>query len=762
MATAYVQLGGGAQPAVTVKITEVAAGEFRFEVTQSGAVIGDLRGLFFDVARESLVSGAGTQAAVSALQAKTQAGAVIGSITTAAVADGDDSVTGVGGGDNTMNGALAFNGVAQEAKGYDVGLEFGTSGIGKDDVGAVAFTLKLSGMTLADVAGQDFGVRMTSVGLLGGDRGASVKLTGSAFVAVEDANDTIQGGAQEDTVATGDVLQDTVATLGGGRMTETLTWASLDGGATRLAFGQACALGSTGATIVLNADGTYSIDASGADALSAIQSVPFVVTYGVAQTYFDAAGHKVGQLAETSTLSFDIKGVNDAPVVSGVVIGAAVEDGDVSSLNALANASDVDDGDVLSVVGVPAVLPAGVSYDAAAKTFVLNPAAYQGLAEGQTAVVTVNYGVSDGIAVTPGQVQWTVTGVNDAPVVTGAVTGLATEDAAVSPLNALANASDVDAGAVLTVTDLPAALPAGVSYDAAAQAFVLNPGDAAYQSLGHGETTTVVVTYGVSDGFVTTPASVQWTLTGANDAPIVTGAVTGLATEDGAKVTLNALQNAWDVDAKDVLVVVSPQDLPAGVTFDAATQSFTLDPAHAAFQTLNAGQSTVVTVSYGVFDGVATTPATVQWTVAGVNEPAATPVTPVTPVPPTPPTADNFPLAPKDLSHVTFYFDLTPQDQTDQAFFFAKVETPGAVNDDLDSWYHQAVDRIVALNPNLAQAELVGAAIKYGSPQSGGGEFYYGLDGDLDQDAVPTGHLIQGSEYKLYAGGVTYGYDSLF
>ncbi|MCR5874106.1 hypothetical protein LRS10_07965 [Phenylobacterium sp. J426] len=88
MSTAYVQLGGGAQPAVTVKITEVATGEFRFEVTQSGLVVGDLRGLFFDVAREALVSAAGNQAAVSGLVAKTQAGAVIGSVTTAALADG--------------------------------------------------------------------------------------------------------------------------------------------------------------------------------------------------------------------------------------------------------------------------------------------------------------------------------------------------------------------------------------------------------------------------------------------------------------------------------------------------------------------------------------------------------------------------------------------------------------------------------------------------------------------------------------------------
>src|SRR5207245_772241 len=42
-----------------------------------------------------------------------------------------------------------------------------------------------------------------------------------------------------------------------------------------------------------------------------------------------------------------------------------------------------------------------------------------------------------------------------------------------------------------------------------------------------------------------------------------------------------------------------------------------LDPANAAFQHLAAGQTTVVTVNYGVSDGTATTPAAVSWTVTG-------------------------------------------------------------------------------------------------------------------------------------------------
>ncbi|MBP2238278.1 VCBS repeat-containing protein, partial [Sinorhizobium kostiense] len=315
-----------------------------------------------------------------------------------------------------------------------------------------------------------------------------------------------------------------------------------------------------------------------------------------------------------------ITGSNDAPVVSGAVTGKATEDGTAVTLVALANASDVDDATTLEVVGVPA-LPAGVSYDPATQAFTLDPtdAAYQHLAAGQSTVVTVSYGVSDGIATTPASVSWTVTGTNDAPVVNGAVTGEATEDGTAVTLQAIANASDVDDATTLQVVGVPA-LPAGVSYDPATQAFTLDPTDAAYQHLAAGQTTVVTVSYGVSDGIATTPASVSWTVTGTNDAPVVNGAVTGEATEDGTAVTLDARDNTTDVDDATTLEVVGVPALPAGVSYDLATQTFTLDPTDAAYQHLAAGQSTVVTVNYGVSDGVATTPASVSWTVTGSND----------------------------------------------------------------------------------------------------------------------------------------------
>src|SRR5919202_818066 len=133
----------------------------------------------------------------------------------------------------------------------------------------------------------------------------------------------------------------------------------------------------------------------------------------------------------------------------------------------------------------------------------------------------------------------TLTGTNDAPVVSGAVTGSATEDGASSTLNALANASDVDDNTTLSVVNVPGSLPAGVTYDAGTHTFTLDPSNAAYQHLAEGQTTVVSVSYGVSDGIATSTASVQFTVTGTNDVPVVSSTVSGNATEDGSTVTLD-------------------------------------------------------------------------------------------------------------------------------------------------------------------------------------------------------------------------------
>ncbi|WP_054772567.1 VCBS domain-containing protein [Methylogaea oryzae] len=331
------------------------------------------------------------------------------------------------------------------------------------------------------------------------------------------------------------------------------------------------------------------------------------------------------------TVTVTVNGTNDAPVVSGAVTGAATEDGASSSLNALANASDVDHNTTLNVTNVPTTLPAGVSYDAGTHTFTLNPgnAAYQSLAQGETTTVTVNYSVSDGITSTPATASWTVTGTNDAPVVSGAVTGTATEDGASSSLNALANASDVDNNTTLSVTDVPSTLPAGVSFDAQTNTFTLNPGNAAYQSLAQGETTTVTVNYSVSDGITSTPATASWTVTGTNDAPVIdAGSVATGSVQEDVKTAVSGQLTATDVDngaTQSWSVQGSADGTYGSLAVDGTGQwTYTLHNSAANVQALAAGESHTETFTVRVADEHgAYSDQTVNVTVTGSNDAAA-------------------------------------------------------------------------------------------------------------------------------------------
>ena len=291
---------------------------------------------------------------------------------------------------------------------------------------------------------------------------------------------------------------------------------------------------------------------------------------------------------------------------------------------------DVDAGDTLHIDslhlsatdqnGNPLNIP--VAYTLVGNQLTIDPSQFVSLAAGQKVILEADFNLVDSQGhATPTSATLTVIGINEAPTVSGPVTGAATEGGAPSVLNALANAADVDTGTTLSVVGLPGTLPAGVSYNAASHSFTLDPNNPTFQHLAQGEQTTVTVSYGVSDGTATTPASVSWTVTGIDEAPTVSGPVTGAATEGGAASVLNALANAADVDSGTTLSVVNvPGTLPAGVSYDTASHSFTLDPTDPAFQGLAQGAQTTVTVSYGVSDGIATTPASVSWTVTGINE----------------------------------------------------------------------------------------------------------------------------------------------
>ncbi|MDB5465667.1 MAG: hypothetical protein JWQ46_429, partial [Phenylobacterium sp.] len=211
---------------------------------------------------------------------------------------------------------------------------------------------------------------------------------------------------------------------------------------------------------------------------------------------------------------------------------------------------DQDNPAIAALQGVSA-LGATISIVGGKIAYLANGAALDALSAGELVTDTFTYTMQVGNgALSQATVTVTVTGVNDAPIVKGAVLGAATEGGATVSLDALASASDVDHGTTLMVVNAPANLSAGVTYDAITHRFTLDPTNAAYNHLAAGATQTVTVRYDVSDGMVATPGgAVSWTVTGVNDPAVISGSKAGDVTEDApTKHTASGVLTVTDPD----------------------------------------------------------------------------------------------------------------------------------------------------------------------------------------------------------------------
>lgn len=163
--------GVGGAPGVEVYVEESGTGALLFNVSvlDTASLTADLRGLFFRLADATKLVGlkaTSTDGTVTDFQAI------------------DNKVIDLGDGAN-MNGAVT------KTNAFDVGVEFGTQGIGKDDIQDSAFTLSntANNLTLDDIAQTLFGARLTSVGSPTGSRSDSAKLTATAPAAPDARND---------------------------------------------------------------------------------------------------------------------------------------------------------------------------------------------------------------------------------------------------------------------------------------------------------------------------------------------------------------------------------------------------------------------------------------------------------------------------------------------------------------------------------------------------------------------------------------------
>ena len=275
--------------------------------------------------------------------------------------------------------------------------------------------------------------------------------------------------------------------------------------------------------------------------------------------------------------SFDltVTNTNDAPTAADDTVAT----GENASVGAavLANDSDPDVGDVLSVTGV--TLQGGLgSAGLSGNDVTFDPGTdfdYLGVSDSTT--VDIDYTVSDGNGGSDtGTLTVTVNGTNDGP--TAADDTVATGENASVSAAVLGNDSDPDASDVLSVTGvtLTGAGAAGIS----GNNVTFDPGSA-FDSLAAGDTATVSIDYTVSDGNGgSDTGTLTVTINGANDGPTAPTDVNGAADTVAENATIGAAvgitAQATDVDAGDTVTYGLTDDAGGRFAIDSVTGAVTV------------------------------------------------------------------------------------------------------------------------------------------------------------------------------------------
>jgi VCBS repeat-containing protein len=309
------------------------------------------------------------------------------------------------------------------------------------------------------------------------------------------------------------------------------------------------------------------------------------------------------QIASTSIADLSLH-INQAPTGMPVGVLAGMQDQPVTiALADLLNGLSDPEGSALEVTGVTADQPGTVTQNADGSWSFVAADGYSGPVELSYAVIDpegASLLVTKMLIIDPAPVA-----VNVAPVVSGPVAVAVTEDATAT-FDPLANASDANGDALAVV--LPATLTDGFSYDAATGQMAFDASGAGYQALAAGETVVVTQSYDVTDGAATTAASVSVTITGANDAAVITGTGTGTVTEDRALLASGTL-GITDVDTGEAAFVAGQVAGSYGSATIAANGgwTYTLDTMSADLQTLGAGATLTDTLTVQSLDGTTTT-----------------------------------------------------------------------------------------------------------------------------------------------------------
>ncbi|WP_249553162.1 MULTISPECIES: VCBS domain-containing protein [Shewanella] len=366
------------------------------------------------------------------------------------------------------------------------------------------------------------------------------------------------------------------------------------------------------AGFTLNADGSYSFDPT--DAAYQHLAAGQTETLTIPITATDSAG-----ATSTANLTITLTGSNDGAVISGTDASTVTEDTQLTTGGQL-TVTDIDDQESAFTAQANTAGSYG-SFTLAADgrwTYTLDNKNSAVQALGQNATLTDSLTVQS-VDGTTHTITVTINGHDDGAVIAGVDSGTVTEDANLTAgqleTRGQLTISDPDAGQDHFTAQTHVAGSYGTfSLDADGQwNYSADNSQTAIQQLKAGETLTDSLTVQSVGG---TTHTVTITLTGSNDAPVLT-AQSQSVTEDGSLLTGQMV--ATDVDIGDTLTF-SLANAVDGFTLN-ADGSYSFDPSNAAYQHLAAGQTQTLTIPVSVTDSAGAT-ATQQLviTVTGSND----------------------------------------------------------------------------------------------------------------------------------------------
>uniref|UniRef100_UPI00131C809C retention module-containing protein n=1 Tax=Thaumasiovibrio occultus TaxID=1891184 RepID=UPI00131C809C len=358
----------------------------------------------------------------------------------------------------------------------------------------------------------------------------------------------------------------------------------------------------------LNPDGSYEFDASEYDALQEGE----VLNIAIPITVTDSNG-----LTSDTILTVTINGINDAPTLDDTRVDATEGEQVAGQLQGedvdLPGRASLEYSTQKSVPGFSLNSDGSYNFDSSS---------YDYLADGEQLTISIPITVTDDKgAMTTSTLTIVVTGTNDAPVVSAAISETSNEDEAAFSIDLLQNASDADTSDSLNVSNVTETSgndAGGVTLNG--NSFDVDPSHYGYLAVG--ESVELTYTYDVEDGNGgVTSSTATITIEGRNDVPEVRAAISETTNEDEAAFSIDLLQNASDGDTSDSLNVSNVAETSGndagGLTLNGNT--FDVDPSHYGY--LAVSESVELTYTYDVEDGNGgVTSTTTTITIEGRND----------------------------------------------------------------------------------------------------------------------------------------------